>query len=77
LSLRAGSRLSPPIPFGPVLPLSDFALPPSNNGMVARRARGRIREKPEVLTPGSGGYAASNMASRRVISLRERTPTLR
>lgn len=46
--------------------------------MVARGTPRRIRENPEVLKAGAGAvYAASGMASRRVISLRERTPTLR
>jgi len=33
-------------------PLFDFLLAPSNKGIVARGARGRIRENPEVFENG-------------------------
>jgi hypothetical protein len=45
--------------------------------MVAGYGRSRIRENPEVGERGRVIYAAPGIARRRVISLRERTPTVR
>ena len=52
MPLRAGSRLSPPMHFGPSRAPFDCPSPLSNKGIVACGAPGRIRENPEVL-PGA------------------------